>query len=193
MDYWAFVNRYKIHIADRLDSDDLRLTYLLQHCTQKVNDKMKHHTSSSNPKESYELAWKELYDRYGQPHIIARCCEKRLLETPKISKNDPDSLEKLAVLLKRCCVSLEGITELSTADSVGFIVSIATKLPSEMQSKWVSASVSLEEKTGRVVTRPQSPNSSAEYPAIRSSGPIPQEQATLKWRLERFLDVKNKR
>ena len=111
---------------------------------------MEHHTSSPNPRESYQLAWKQLYERYGQPHIIASSCERRLQETPKLGRNDPDGLEKLAVLLKRCCVSLAEISGTSTVDSVSFIASIANKLPVEMQSKWVSTSVALPNDSGRV-------------------------------------------
>ena len=42
LDYLAFVNRYDVHIATRVISDDLRLSYLLQHCSKEVYNKIKH-------------------------------------------------------------------------------------------------------------------------------------------------------
>ena len=54
LDYWAFVNRYDVHIAARVTSDDLRLSYLLQHCSKEVYDKIKHHASGLDKSQAYE-------------------------------------------------------------------------------------------------------------------------------------------
>ena len=43
LDYWAFVSKYEVHIARRVNSPGVRLAYLLQHCTKHVHDKAKHH------------------------------------------------------------------------------------------------------------------------------------------------------
>ena len=72
LDYGAFVSRFKVHIADCLRSDDLKLVYLLQHCSKKVHEKIKHHAIGGNKQECYRRVWNELRDRYGQPHVIGR-------------------------------------------------------------------------------------------------------------------------
>ena len=36
MDYWGFVNPLKVHIAAEVDSDDLKVVFLLQRCNKKV-------------------------------------------------------------------------------------------------------------------------------------------------------------
>ena len=90
LDYWAFVNRYDVHIAARVTSDDLRLSYLLQHCSKEVYNKIKHHASGLDKRQAYEDVWKDSYERYGQPHIIGRCCEERLSEVSKITHFDSD-------------------------------------------------------------------------------------------------------
>lgn len=97
LDYWAFVARYDVHIARRVSSADLRLAYLLQHCTKQVHDKVKHHGCGTDKIQACEAVWRELYERYGQPHIISRCCEQRLAAVPKITQCDGDGLENLAV------------------------------------------------------------------------------------------------
>ena len=92
LDYGAFVSRFKVHIADRLRSDDLKLVYLPQHCSKKVHEKIKHHAIGGNKQECYRRVWNELRDRYGQPHVIGRHCEQLLLDLPKINQYDADGL-----------------------------------------------------------------------------------------------------
>ena len=77
LDYWAFVNRYDVHIAGRVGSDDLSLAYLLQHCTKAVYDKVKQLTCSLLKRVAYETVWRDL--QYGSDMsnfiIISGCCE----------------------------------------------------------------------------------------------------------------------
>ena len=150
MDYAAFENRYQVHIRDKIKDDDLKLAYLLQHCTKRVYDKVKHLAGDRNKYKAYRLVWRELYERYGQPHVVSRCCEKRLQELPKIGVNDPEGLENLAVLVKRCLTSMEDFTGLSSMDSVGFIISIVNKLPIDLKKEWVSFAVKVEKTFGRI-------------------------------------------
>jgi len=90
------------------------------------------------------LVWNELYDRYGQPHVVARCCEQRLLDTPKIALYDSEALENLAVLMKSCLISLEEVSQCSTMNTVGFIASMAEKLPIELRRKWVTRALHVQ-------------------------------------------------
>ena len=70
LDYWALVNRFKVHIANRIHGNDLKLVYLLQHCSKGVYDRVKHYAGGPDKRQCYKLVWQKLYDRYGQPHII---------------------------------------------------------------------------------------------------------------------------
>lgn len=101
LDYWAFVSRYDVNIAGRVSRADLRLAYLLQHCTKEVHEKVKHYGSDMNKQRARERVWKELYERYGQPHIIRRTCEQQLSNVGRISQTDVEGLERLAVLAQR--------------------------------------------------------------------------------------------
>ena len=148
LDYWAFVNRFKVHIADRITSDDLKLVYLLQHCSKRVYDRIKHYAGGPDKHQCYQMVWRELYDRYGQPHIVGRHCEQRLLELPKVGQYDPEGLENMAILMKRCLASLEEFSGSSTMNTVGFIAMLAEKLPLELRRKWVSEALKIQTKSG---------------------------------------------
>ena len=150
LDYWAFVNRFKVHIADRIRSIDLKLVYLLQHCSRRVYDRIKHFASGPDKRHCYDMVWRELYDRYGQPHVIGRHCEERLLEVGKISQHDSESLESLAILMKRCLAAMEEFSGFSTINTVGFIAALVDKLPLEMRRRWVSRALSLQADNGRL-------------------------------------------
>ena len=46
------------------------------------------------------LACESLYEDYGQPNIIAYCCEERLLKVPRLRSKDPRGMKALSVLLE---------------------------------------------------------------------------------------------
>jgi len=138
LDYWAFVNRFKVHIADRIRSDDLKLVYLLQHCSKTVYERIQHYASGPDKHRCYEMVWRELFERYGQPHIISRYCEQRLQELPRVGQYDFEGLEKMAVLMKRCLAALDEFTGHTTMNTVGFISMLAEKLPVELRRRWIT-------------------------------------------------------
>ena len=135
LDYWACVNRFKVHIADRITSDDLKLVYLLQHCSKRVYDRIKHYAGEPDKHQYYQMVSSELYGRYGQPHIVGRHCEQRLLELPKVGQYDPEGIENMVILMKRRLALLEEFSGSSTVNAVGFIATIAEKLPLELRRK----------------------------------------------------------
>ena len=79
-----------------------------------------------------------MYERYGQPHIIAHHCENRLQQFSRLVANDAEGLEKLAGLLKQCLASMEETSMPTSIDSPTFIANIAVKLPVDLKKKWVS-------------------------------------------------------
>ena len=119
--YWAFLNRYDILTAGRGGSEDLSLAYLLQHSTEAVYDKVKHHACSLDKRIACEAVWRDLYERFGQLHIVSRCCEKRMTDVPKKGQYDSQGLERLAVSMKRCLSSLKKTSGPTAITSVGFI------------------------------------------------------------------------
>ena len=65
---------------------------MLQHCSKRVYNRVKHFASGPNKSYCYNMVWNEPHDRYGQPHVIGRHCEERLLEVGKISQYDSEEV-----------------------------------------------------------------------------------------------------
>ena len=144
------MNRFKVHIADRIRSIDLILVYLLQHYSKSLYNKIKHFASGPDKRYYYDMVWRELYDRYDQPHVIGRHCEERLLEVGKINQHDSESFESMAILMKRCVVAMEEFSGSSTMNTVGFIAALVDKLSLKMRRRWVSLALSIQADTQRL-------------------------------------------
>ena len=146
MDYWAFVNTFEVHVASRIQDDDLQLAYVVQHCTKSVYDKVKHIAGNKDKSFAYRMIWQELYARYGQPHVIARYSENCLQMFHRLAANDVEGLEELAVLLKRCFAAIEETSTTIAIHSPSFIVTVAEKLPIESKRKWMTFSLKCKKK-----------------------------------------------
>ena len=148
LDYWAFLNRFRSHIGDWL-SPKRRLSYPLQHCSAEVVDNIQHCADIHDGQNALDTALEELKRRYGQPCIIARACEQRLSSFPKLDKDVAERLNKLSILMKRCCHALADEQIALNLDSVSFLVAIANKLTIDLKRKWIDAAVNITRKTGR--------------------------------------------
>ena len=148
LDYWAFFNRFRCHVASKK-----KLSYLLQHCTAEVSQYIQHfadvHESSHHV---YDLAWDELRRRYGQSYIIAQACQEKLLSFPKIDRDVAERLNKLNILVKKSCFALGNENVSSSLDSVQFLTALATKLPLDLKRKWVENTVQISERYGRIAS-----------------------------------------
>ena len=151
LDYWAFLNPFRCHVADWLPSK-AKMSYLLQHCSPEVRDNIQHFADINDGQYAYDLAWDELKRRYGQPYIIAHACEEKLLAFPKLEREVADRLNRLSVLMKKCCYALADDNVASSLDSVGFLTSIASKFPLDLKRKWVDATVEISLASGRLAT-----------------------------------------
>ena len=146
MNYWTFVRQFNAHIMRKVEGDDLRLLFLIQHCEPKVRTKIDHLTSKPHS-VGFRMAWNILFEEYGRPHEIARCCEEHLRNSPKVHDHDREGLKRLSVLMDKCCTSLKDADKSYTLDSMELIVSIVMKLPPRMRERWVERSVQIECRT----------------------------------------------
>ena len=148
LDYWSFYNRFTCHMVDQLSSKR-KLSYLLQHCSERVARYIQHFVDVHDETCCYELAWKELEKRYGQPHIIAQACVERLLAVPKIDRNVAERLNQLSILMKRSCSALPDDSIASNLNSIQFLTQLVQKLPLDMKRKWVEYSLQITINKGR--------------------------------------------
>ena len=87
MEYWLFVRQFEAHVLGKVEDYEL-FPLLHQYCV--------------------------LFDEYGHPYEIARCCEERLKSVHKIPDDDKNKLKSLSQLLEKCCVSLKNIEQVSS-------------------------------------------------------------------------------
>ena len=151
LDYWAFYNRFRCHIADWLPSKT-KMSYLLQHCSIEVSNNIQHFADIHDGQCAYDLAWEELRRRYGQPYVIAQACEEKLLAFPKMERDVANGLNKLSVLMKRCRYALADDRLATSLDSVPFLTSIASKFPADLKRKWVNNTVGISSRCDRLAT-----------------------------------------
>jgi len=101
MNFRTFEWQFEAYIVKKTQSDEMRLLFLLQHCEPRVRQRIENFTSK-DPSNGYRLAWNTLFHEYGQPHVIAQCCEQQLKEVADVRANDPGGLLKLSVLMDKC-------------------------------------------------------------------------------------------
>ena len=148
MNFRTFKRQFEAYIVKKTQSDEMRLLFLLQHCEPRVRQRIEHFTSK-DPIDGYRLAWNTLFYEYGQPHVIAQCCELQLKEVADVRANDPGGLLTLSVLMDKCHTSRQNFKHTSNIDSVEVMLAVVKKLPVEMREKWVATSSSIECETGR--------------------------------------------
>ena len=140
LDYWAFYHRSRCHVGDWL-SPKRKFPYLLQHCSAEVANSIQHFAGLHHGEYAYDLAWSKLKRRYGQPYVIAQACEERLSAFPKLDRELADQLNKLSILMKRCCHALADDKVASSLDSVQFLTNTANKFSIDLKRKWIKTAV----------------------------------------------------
>ena len=147
LNYWTFVQSLETHIERRLVSDPAKLVYLLQHCAPSVKRNLEHF--SGDNEMGYKLARESLFSEYGQPHIVAYCCEKRLLESPKMRFMEPDGLKSLSILMEKSLTMLHDMGDFATLNSLGTMKRLMEKFPEEMRKDWIKWSFKVLKETGK--------------------------------------------
>lgn len=146
LEYWTFIRGFDIHVASKLQSDERKLLFLIQHCESHVRVKLEHF--AKKPIEGYRLAREWLYKEYGQPHVIANACELLLKSSQRVRYGKPQDLEKFSEILEKCLATLEDINEFSGVNSLDNMMSLIEKLPGGLQHWWVERSVEFRQRTG---------------------------------------------
>ena len=144
--YLTFTKSFKTHIGDRGLSSAACLTYLMQHCSAKVQRRLE--VFQGKP-DGFTRAWHTLYMNYGQPHIVASCYERELLNFPRIAPDNRDAIMDYAILLKRSLSAVEELKEFASLNSLTTLKDILSKLPSRFRYDWTEKAYQLRERTGR--------------------------------------------
>ena len=74
MEYWLFVRQFEARVLGKVE--DYKLFLLLyQYCESHVQSKPSY-VSNQLPVIAFQKAWDILFDKYGHPYEIARCCKE---------------------------------------------------------------------------------------------------------------------
>ena len=147
MNYWSFIRSFTAYVGKKCCSDDYRRQFFIQSLDAKVRERFEQF-QTIGPTEGFQKAWAQLYEDYGHPHVISRSCEERLKATPKVKDFDSEGLNKLSILLNKCCTCLEHSPRYSTLDSMDVMLAVCKRLPNELRFEWVKTSVEIERRTG---------------------------------------------
>ena len=147
------MHSFDTYIAQRMNLDLAKLVYLLEYCLPKIRANLEHFARDS--KREFTLACESLYEDYGQPQIIAHCCEERLLKAPRLRSKDPSDMKTLAVLLEKSLALLEDIQDFATLNSLSTIIKITEKFTEEMHKDWVRFSFRIFKQTGKQARFPE--------------------------------------
>ena len=126
LSYWTFIRSFKSHRAQRKPLHAARLLYVLQHCSPLVRKYLKHF--SRNLEAGYRLTYEGFFDDYGQPHIFAYLCEKRLLSCPVLKSRDPDGSRTFTVLMEKSLILLQDLGNFASKNSLETLQRLTEKL-----------------------------------------------------------------
>ena len=147
LDYFEFVRNFNLHIGNLPIPDPKKLTFLLQYCDAEVRRQLSHFSKDLH--RGYTFARDQLWQLYGQPHVISRACSSLLSKTPTVKDEDPAGLLRLSILLQKCRSALSDIGEYAGINSLHCLLPILRKLPKSLQDKWIEWSVDVADKTNR--------------------------------------------
>ena len=84
--------------------------------------------------KAYDLAWKVLDERYGNPHLIASSFIQKLRAWPKVKSGY--ELRDFSDFLGSCNTAMEQLPTLKALDNILELKEIAGKLPDHMRHRW---------------------------------------------------------
>ena len=143
LNYWLFVNNFKVNIAKRVPDAELRLAYLIQHCSGKAREAIMNCAIISDPNAGYRKAQEILYHRFGQKHIVAHAHIAKIVEGPQLKGMDVTGLSDLPVQMQNCALTLAQMGYKADVNGSDNLIKVMKRLPVHLQSKWADRAGSL--------------------------------------------------
>jgi hypothetical protein len=91
---------------------------------------------STNTRDAYEQARRQLRERFGKKHSVARAMRARLDEWPGIKPRDGKQLQKYADFLNQVHQAMKSVADLYILNDRQENEKLARKLPDVLQFKW---------------------------------------------------------
>ena len=126
----------------------MRLLYLLQYCTSQISQTLEHLVNETDG-NGYQKARYSLFERFGQPHIVACSCEQKILDNPRIKVKDFEGLQSFSLLLEKSLIMMKEMGDFSSLSSFSTIKKILNKLSEKVQEEWVKWAFIIQKQCGR--------------------------------------------
>ena len=131
----AFVQNFTANVAMRVQDPQLRMQYLLQHCTGDAFEHIKE--CALLPQDiAYERAVALLKQRFGAKHTVARSYIKELTGGPRVAANDVDGLVKFASKLRGTLTVMSQLSYGADLNAHDTLKACVARLPSYLSTQW---------------------------------------------------------
>ncbi len=151
VEYHAFIMAFDSRIASRTASDMDRLYYLNQYLIDDAKDAISG-CLHMNPTVGYAEARRILDREFGDTYKISSAYLNQIMSWGTIKHDNPNSLRKFAVFLRKCHYAMQGITDLTILNYLPNLQMIVTKLPNYLQGKWRDQANRIKMQEGRSPT-----------------------------------------
>ncbi|CAI2732197.1 unnamed protein product [Schistosoma spindalis] len=135
--YHRFISQFTSIIESKLSDKCQLLSYLSYYCKGKARTAIE--ACISLPSHlGYDRAKQILYDLFGKEHLVARNLITELLNHKSV-EGSADGLTDFAIKLRNVCITLKEMGYMSDVNSTANLEIIVSRLPLELQNKWVEA------------------------------------------------------
>ncbi|XP_064625913.1 uncharacterized protein LOC135486747 [Lineus longissimus] len=140
-EYPKFIRNFSDRVGTKSFTDSFKLSQLIM-CSRGEAKKATDRYEGTS--KGYEMAWKVLHERFGQPFQIVKSSVDRLTAGPRIQAQDRKSLLEFADQLEATLQTLDDQHLLAEANTQTSLQAIFSRLPAHVQGKWVKKVVDLE-------------------------------------------------
>ena len=131
----AFVQNFTANVAMKVQDPQLRMQYLLQHCTGDAFEHIKE--CALLPQDiAYERAVALLKQRFGAKHTVARSYIKELTSGPRVAANDVDGLVTFASKLRGTLTVMNPPGYGADLNAHDTLKSCVARLPGYLSTQW---------------------------------------------------------
>ena len=123
-------------IREQVTEPASQLEYLIDMCTGKAREAIKHLSIVTPPSLGMNQAMETLHNRFGQKHIVVKAHLDSITDGPPV-KLDKNSLDKFVTDLTNCQIVMEAWNFTSESNSSQTLKSVFRRLPVPLQRKFV--------------------------------------------------------
>ena len=137
LEFPLFMRNYKYGV-EMNTSDPIRRLEILQRFTaNEPRELVKNCITIEPPEEGYKRALFLLNREYGQPALLATAYRSKAESWPKVKSGDRVGLNRFYVFVTSISSAKIGNKELESTDGYEFLRTLASKLPTPLQQKWI--------------------------------------------------------